>query len=167
MDLVRNATTSLHTAFCCVLHGTSLQTDALRTPVQRTQWVAPKRHPGARHWQRKFPFDRDSIEIHVHQAESSSRDEFIMRPFEDPEEVRWEFVAAQRLALPWHLKSDYIPRLHRRILTYLFWQEKLAVRFFFDVTTQVYRRFRAQDSHRFFPLWSRSSLIAALYKHGR
>ena len=33
-----------------------------------------------------FPFDRDSIGIHVHQAESSSRDEFILRPHTDDEE---------------------------------------------------------------------------------
>lgn len=36
---------------------------------------------------RKFPFDRDSIEVHVHQAESSSRDEFVLRPFEGAEEA--------------------------------------------------------------------------------
>jgi hypothetical protein len=35
---------------------------------------------------RAFPFDRDSIEIHIHQAESSSRDEFILRPHDDPDE---------------------------------------------------------------------------------
>lgn len=46
---------------------------------------------------RDFPFDRDSIEVHVHQAESSSRDEFILRPFDDPSEeqqaVRFFFNA--------------------------------------------------------------------------
>jgi len=35
---------------------------------------------------REFPFDRDSIDVHVHQAESSSRDEYILRPFEKAEE---------------------------------------------------------------------------------
>jgi hypothetical protein len=30
-----------------------------------------------------FPFDSDSIELHLHQAEDSSRDEYVFRPFAD------------------------------------------------------------------------------------
>ncbi len=33
-----------------------------------------------------FPFDEDGIELHIHQNEQSSRDEYLLRPFTDPEE---------------------------------------------------------------------------------
>jgi len=35
---------------------------------------------------RAFPFDSDGIEVHIHQNEQSSRDEYLLRPFEGEEE---------------------------------------------------------------------------------
>ena len=48
----------------------------------------------------RFPFDRDSVEVHVHQAESSSRDEFVLRPWPEPDEatsVRFFFDLATQV----------------------------------------------------------------------
>lgn len=33
---------------------------------------------------RKFPFDADCIEVHIHQAEESNRDEYLLRSFDEP-----------------------------------------------------------------------------------
>jgi len=35
-----------------------------------------------------FPFDADVIEMHLHQNERSSRDEYVLRPYEDPDEEK-------------------------------------------------------------------------------